>query len=140
MKNTFLTYRVLVIVLVLIFSSRQGCSENPPQFIFDGDELVFSQEEAIIDFGEVRQGEACAVAIVVKNSSGIILRIASVRSSCAMSVPSWPRKDIEPGGEGLIQVRYDSSRPGPFERLLTIHANTHTSETVLKMKGVILPE
>ncbi len=129
----------MLVATLLLFSGGWVFSENPPVLNFTGNELVFSEKEAVIDFGEVKQGELCVVSIGVKNSSRKILHIANIRGSCALSIPSWPRKNLEPGEEGVIQVRYDSSRPGPFNRHLTIHANTDTSVTVLKIKGVIIP-
>ncbi|TVQ17529.1 MAG: DUF1573 domain-containing protein [Bacteroidetes bacterium] len=136
---SFLTYPVFFFAFLLFVFQSHDLSASGPQLVFDGRELVFSQEDKIVDLGEVKQGAVCGVSIVVKNQSQEILRIANVRGSCALSVPAWPRRDIEPGGEGVIQIRYDSSRPGPFNRNITIHANTQSSVTVLKVQGKILP-
>ncbi len=138
-NKSLLTYPTFLVVILLFVLQSHNLSAKGPRLVFDGSELVFSEEEKIVDLGEVKQGAVCGVSIVVKNQSQEILRIANVRGSCALSVPSWPRRDIEPGGEGVIQIRYDSSRPGPFNRNVTIHANTQSSVTVLRVQGKIIP-
>lgn len=49
-------------------------AENAPIFVFDGVELVFSEEKNIIDMGRIKQGGASSVSITVKNQSGQVLR------------------------------------------------------------------
>lgn len=139
-RNLSLTYMPILLLFFVLVSFTPAHAGNAPTLVFDGVELVFSEEKNSMDMGKVQQGGACVARITVKNASERVLRIASVRGSCALSVPTWPRKDIQPGEEGVIQIRYDSSRPGPFHRNVIIHANTQTSVTVLKVQGEIIPQ
>ncbi len=135
-----LTYAPVFVLMALLLTFKVARSEQGPMLLFDGVELVFSEDSNSLDMGKVKQGDVCSANITIKNQSEKVLRIANVRGSCALSVPSWPRRDIAPGEEGVILVRYDASRPGVFHRNVTIHANTRTSVTVLKVTGEIIPD
>lgn len=131
--------RLFVIALLwpLFYS---GFAENPENvLIYDGVTIKLESDRQFIDLGERKQGSAISVHLKVKNTSDKVLLISNVRGSCGLSVPSWPRQPVEPGSESLIQLRYDSSRPGPINRNIIIHANTSTSTTVLTIHGNVVP-
>ncbi|MFW5706974.1 MAG: DUF1573 domain-containing protein [Bacteroidota bacterium] len=135
-KNIFVIYAVLV-VLTCWPGLAQEQKGSDYILIFDGEELYLDDDKTELGFGSLQQNGMAAIFIQVENNSGRSLRIANVRGSCGLSVPSWPRKILEPGERGTIQVRYDSSRPGLINRHLTIHANTTSSVTVLPVTGYV---
>jgi hypothetical protein len=54
-------------------------------------------------------------------------------------VPDFSKKPIPPGGEGKIQVVFDSSnREGMENKRITVMANTHPSTTILTFSVEVL--
>jgi hypothetical protein len=136
LRSLFTPFYLLVFIFLLV-NSQTVHAVTPYSLIFDGKELTLSPAEKV-ELGRVKQGDVCSSVIRVKNQSEQVLWIANVRGGCGLSAPSWPRKPLAPGEEALIQVRYDSSRPGIINRHLTINANTTTSVTILRVSGEIL--
>ena len=131
------------IALFVLFTFTGISGENPARaadyiLVFDGSSLTPENQQATIEMGEVRQGAVCQRTIQVKNASEVPLWITNVRGSCGLSVPTWPRAQLQPGSTGVITVRYDSSRPGEINRNLTIVANTENASTVFKVTGMII--
>ena len=93
-----------------------------------------------IDYSTILQNSNTTKRIKITNDGDIPLRIFNVRSSCGISIPSWPRQPIEPGDEAFIQIRYDSSNPGPINRNLIIHSNSPENTKIIKIKGYVVPE
>jgi len=114
-------------------------SENENILIFDGNEISFASKADTLFLGERKQGTHFSFRMVLKNESEIPLWIASVRGSCGLSIPSWPRNPIEPGKESIIQLRFDSSSPGSYTRILTIHSNSRDSRTIIPIVATIIP-
>ncbi len=99
------------------------------------DEPVISLPDSVIDFGDVIQGENLSKQIKVTNTGIRALKISNVRGSCGLAVISFPRQEIAPGESGTIHFRYDTSRLGNFERILTIHSNSAENTVKIIVKG-----
>lgn len=131
-------------IALFVFFTFTGISgENTDRtfdyiLVFDGSALIMEDHQTTISMGEVRMGAICQRTIQVKNTSDVPLWITNVRGSCGLSVPTWPRTQLQPGSVGAITVRYDSSRPGEINRSLTIVANTENASTIFKVTGMIL--
>ena len=97
-------------------------------------------ESSNIDLGQVVQGGSMQGRIRLKNEGSPDLQIAQVRSSCGLLIQTWPSAPIPAGGEVTIAFRYDTSRIGPFERLITIHSNTYQRNLTVQVKGVVVPQ
>lgn len=110
------------------------------QFViyYDGDNLTLPEDEALIDLGERTQGGVWQWSILIENQSDQTLLISNIRGSCGFQVPAWPRAPVAAGQSGVIQLRYDASRPGKFSRNITINANTHNSVTVIPVRGHVI--
>lgn len=66
--------------------------------------------------------------------------INQVRSSCGCTSPDWTKKPVAPGQKGFIKATFDpKNRPGPFNKSITITANTNPSITILRIKGTVTP-
>jgi hypothetical protein len=131
--------RLLIVFFFLIFICTSVGAVNPLTLVYNGSEFQAGGKELVIDLGKTEQGLVCSGVIIIKNNSDQVLQIANVRGSCGLSVPSWPRRNIAPGQEATIQMRYDSSRMGAFSRNLTLNANSNTSVTIIKVQGEIVP-
>jgi hypothetical protein len=96
-------------------------------------------EAAEYNFGRVTAGSVLAGIIVISNEGAADLLVAKVRSSCGLMIPSWPTQPTPRGENIRISFRYDSSRTGPFERLITIHTNAWQKDLVVKVRGEVIP-
>ena len=63
--------------------------------------------------------------------------ITGARGSCGCTVPSYPKKPILPGEEGVIEVRYDTNRQGKFTKNVRITTNEKAKKKV-KENGQIV--
>lgn len=72
------------------------------------------------------------------NESKQPIIIKQVRTSCGCTTPSWTRKPVAPGEKGYIKASFDpKNRPGPFNKSITVTANTSPSTTILRIKGIV---
>ncbi len=106
----------------------------------DGDVAVpvFTFEKEVHDFGTIVQGEKVAYSFKFKNTGQGDLIITDAKGSCGCTVPEWPKEPVPPGGEGKIDVVFNSEgKSGQQNKKITITANTVPSMTVLAINGVI---
>ncbi len=94
----------------------------------------------IIRYDTIIQHSKTTRRITITNQGNVALRIFNIRSSCGISVPSWPRQLIEPGEKAFIQMRYDASNPGPINRKIIIHSNSPEETKIIKVKGYVIPK
>lgn len=137
-KFCFLTFVFLFHPLFSFSLVHDDFENTPKRIFFDGKELVMESGIDSIFFGKCHRGSSCSVNLTVINQSDITLWITNVRGSCGLSVPVWPRDEINPGKSGIIQIRFDSQRMGEINRNLTIHSNTFEGSTVLSVTGQVI--
>ena len=110
--------------------------------------LVFSQEKqaevkfdvTTIDYGEVEFESDGKRIFKFKNIGTAPLVFTRISSSCGCTIPKKPEKPIEPGGEGEIEVEYDTKREGLFMKAISVVSNSKNPSTILRIKGEVLPE
>jgi len=99
---------------------------------------VFSFEKEVHDFGKIVQGEKVAYSFKFKNTGNADLIITSAKGSCGCTVPEWPTDPIPPGGEGKIDVVFNSEgKSGQQNKKVTIVANTVPNTKVLAINGMV---
>jgi hypothetical protein len=77
---------------------------------------------------------------IVTNSGTDPLVIQNVVASCGCTTPEWTRQPIPAGGKGKVTAIYDpKDRPGPFNKTLSVYANTKPEVVVLVIKGEVTP-
>jgi hypothetical protein len=105
----------------------------------DNTELpAFTFENDTWDFGLITQGEKISYSYKFKNTGNSNLIISSAKGSCGCTVPEYPKKPIPPGGEGVIEVLFDSDgKSGAQNKAVTILANTYPATTTIYVKGEI---
>ncbi|MCA6423572.1 MAG: DUF1573 domain-containing protein [Flavobacterium sp.] len=104
----------------------------------DGAGMVFENET--IDYGTIPHNADGSREFVFVNNGTKPLTIESTQGSCGCTVPSKPEGAIAPGAKGTIGVKYDTARPGPFTKTVTVKSNAIGQETkVLTIKGTVLP-
>ena len=110
--------------------------------------LAFSQDKqaevkfdvTTIDYGEVEFESDGKRIFKFKNIGTAPLVFTRISSSCGCTIPKKPEKPIEPGGEGEIEVEYDTKREGLFMKAISVVSNSKNPSTVLRIKGEVLPE
>lgn len=107
-----------------------------------GSQPQFSFAVESHDFGKIMQGEKVSYSFKFKNTGGSDLVIDEAHGSCGCTVPQYSRAPIPPGGEGVIDVTFDSDgKSGKVEKTVTITANTSPNTKVLKIMAQIeVPE
>lgn len=102
-----------------------------------GPKLTF--ENNTVDFGEVEYSGNGERVWKFKNTGKEPLTITNAKGSCGCTVPEYPKEAIMPGKEGIIKIKYDTKRPGPINKTVTVTtneaegANTH----VINVKGTV---
>ena len=101
--------------------------------------MVF--EETRFNFGTITEGDIINHVYKFTNTGKVPLVINDARSSCGCTVPEWPKDPIEPGESGEISVNFDSKgKEGQQGKPITITANTYPNQTILQIKGNVLPK
>ena len=98
----------------------------------------FAFEKDAHDFGTIVQGEKVAYSFKFTNSGKGDLIITDAKGSCGCTVPSYPGAPIPPGGEGVIDVVFNSDgKSGQQNKKVTLTANTVPNTTVLAINGMV---
>jgi hypothetical protein len=93
-------------------------------------------EEISINFGSVKEGEMVEKSFIFTNTSNYPLYIVESFSTCGCTVPEWPKGMIEPGGGGLLKVKFNTEGKINWQKkAITIIANTFPSETLVYLEG-----
>ncbi|MBL7924000.1 MAG: DUF1573 domain-containing protein [Bacteroidia bacterium] len=98
-------------------------------------EITFESE--IHDYGTIDYGADGTYAFKFTNTGKDPLVITNATGSCGCTVPKWPKEPILKGQSAFINVSYDTKRPGPFTKTVTVVSNAKTASKVLTIKGVV---
>ena len=104
-------------------------------------EMKFETE--ILDYGTVKFDANGVREFKIKNVGKSPLTVTNVQGQCGCTAttidgkPGWPQEPILPGKSASIKVKYDTKRPGPFEKNVTVTSNSKLSSVVVKIKGVV---
>jgi hypothetical protein len=123
MKNKILSIG-LVLVAMFIFGTVSA------------QELSLDKE--VHDYGTIDQGANGECVFTVTNTGTAPLMITNCKGSCGCTVPQCDKAPIAPGASMEIKVKYDTKRPGPINKSVTITSNaTNTPTKVIRIKGNI---
>jgi hypothetical protein len=102
----------------------------------DGAGMVFENE--VIDYGTIAQNAEGKRQFIFTNNGTKPLIITNAVGSCGCTVPTTPKEPIAPGQKGIIGVKYDTNRVGPFTKTVTVTSNAAGQATkTLTIKGTI---
>lgn len=98
--------------------------------------------ETTHDFGNIQEANGDVTCeFPFTNTGKIPLIITRATSSCGCTAPSYPKEPIAAGEKGVISVTYHAKgRPGGFSKNITVYANTAPDNTILQIKGNVIPE
>lgn len=108
-------------------SSEAKSKDNVPVLKFESDTH---------DFGNIIEGEKVSFAYSFKNVGNATLVIRAAQGSCGCTVPEYPKDPIPPGGEGVINVTFNSEgKEGRQDKTVTIISNTMPNTYTLNVVG-----
>jgi hypothetical protein len=120
------------LILSFLFVATIALQAQPQS----GPEITFDKE--VHDYGNLKQGADASYEFRFTNTGKEPLIVSQAKGSCGCTVPSWPKEPIKPGQSATIKVKYDSNRPGPINKSVTITSNAVTEPTkVIRIKGFV---
>ena len=99
----------------------------------DGPVIVF--DKMVHDFGKIPYGSDGTCYFTVSNEGNVPLIISDCKKSCGCTVPTCSKDPIPPGGASKIKVKYDTKRPGSFEKTVTVSSNAANKKTTFGTKS-----
>jgi hypothetical protein len=132
MKKVSLALASLFLFLIASFAQNQEVAEK-----VNGPEITFKKDQH--DYGQIYVNSDGSCTFEFTNTGNEPLILSQPRSSCGCTVPSWPRQPILPGESEKITVTYNTSKPGPINRTVTILSNASKNKSVvLRIKGSVV--
>lgn len=132
--------KVLASVLFVIATVTLSCSQTPAR---ESEKSVFGPgiefSELKHDYGIIEQGGDGTYEFQFTNTGTEPLVLSNVRSSCGCTVPKWPREPIGAGETATIEVKYNTTRVGSFNKSITVYSNASEQPIVLHIKGKVEP-
>ena len=142
-----------IFLLILSISFFVSCSENNKEN--NGTDLISNSasanesqktdlpeikfEEEEFDFGKITQGERVEHSFKFKNTGRKNLVISGANGSCGCTIADWPKEPIPSGGEGKIEVVFNSEGKSGFqEKTITIVTNCEPATRLLRIKTEII--
>jgi hypothetical protein len=108
-------------------STEKNSKDNVPVLKFDSDTH---------DFGTIVEGEKVSFAYKFRNVGNATLVIRAAQGSCGCTVPEYPKDPVPPGGEGIINVTFNSEgKEGKQDKTVTIISNTMPNTYTLNVIG-----
>lgn len=104
----------------------------------DGPGMVFENET--IDYGTIQKNAEGKREFVFVNNGNKPVTISNAQGSCGCTVPTKPDSAIAPGARGVIGVKYDTNRVGPFTKTVTITSDASDTPKVLTIKGNVVDD
>lgn len=98
-------------------------------------------DKDVHDYGDVTFGGDGTCEFKVTNTGTEDLIISKCKGSCGCTVPKCDPNPIKPGEASVITVKYDTKRPGPINKSVTINSNAGNEPVkVVRIKGNVGPD
>ncbi|MFN0203033.1 MAG: DUF1573 domain-containing protein [Bacteroidia bacterium] len=93
------------------------------------------------DFKTIKEGDIVTHTFKVRNVGVNPLIITHVKPSCGCTATNWTKEAIPSGGEGSIEIKFDSkNRPGTVQKTITVYGNYQGITHQLRFKGEVKPD
>lgn len=119
----------------------EGGTENQdnPNASPDMPVTTVSFEEESHNFGKIKDGDKVQHVFKFKNTGTEKLVVKNVKPSCGCTTPDWTKEPVEPGGEGYINIEFDSSgKVGTQNKSVTVELNTAEKVKTLTFTGEVV--
>jgi hypothetical protein len=140
MKKAVFTLSLMLVAMLGFNGFAQG-NGQPIGGQADGPVLTIDKE--LHDYGTIDYAGNGECVFTITNTGNAPLIIENCKGSCGCTVPTWSRDPIAPGASTKITVRYDTKRPGPFNKQVTITSNAvnaPSNSKIIKIKGTVKPK
>jgi len=139
-RSVYIFLPLLITILTMV-----SCGRGTTKPGGEGDTILSSSDTASIlfaeyvhDFGKVTAGEMVAYTFTYTNKGNATLVISQVTTTCGCTVSKYSRKPVAPGGNGTIEVIFDSSgRYGRQSKIVTVRSNATKSLVLLRITGEV---
>lgn len=99
---------------------------------------MISVDKEVHDYGTIDQGANGTCEFKVTNTGDQPLIISNCKGSCGCTVPKCDTAPIAPGASTVVTVKYDTNRPGPINKSVTITSNAVNAPTkIIRIKGEV---
>ena len=78
---------------------------------------------SILDYDTIERYSNGSRTFIFYNMGDEPLLITKVKSGCSCTVPKYSKDSIQPGQRGEIIAKYNTKKPGKFNRNLTVTSN-----------------
>ncbi|MBI3218965.1 MAG: DUF1573 domain-containing protein [Bacteroidetes bacterium] len=102
------------------------------------DVAAFAWDASSFDFGKIKQGVPVTHEFKFTNTGKSPLIIVNAQPSCGCTTPDWTKTPVPPGGSGFIKATFNAAVAGPFNKTITVTANTQEGSTYLTIKGEVI--
>jgi len=130
--------RTLFILLLASSILANAQAQSEPPTATDAAKITFDTD--LHDYGTIayRANGECTFKYI--NTGNAALVVTGCKSSCGCVVASCDREPLLPGGSSVVRVKYDTNRPGPFTKTVTVESNAVNAPVlILRIKGYVLP-
>ncbi len=134
MKKAILSIGLFVCV-AMSANAQETTTPNP----VNPNAAKFKFETETLDYGTIEHGSNGVREFKFTNVGKEPLIISGAVGSCGCTTPEVPKEPIKPGATGIIKVKYDTTRPGAFEKSVTVSSNADTPSKKIVIKGVVKP-
>jgi hypothetical protein len=145
-KADFFMRKFLIFLLALVAFTAFDCGNKSKKSSGDNDmgmtqnknvEIIFREYEHA--FGKVAEGEKVAFVFSFENKGTEDLVIKSAVTTCGCTVPEYDTKPVPPGGEGKLEVEFNTSgRSGMQTKTITVKSNASVPEVILKITAEVV--
>ena len=123
--------------LIFCFSGLNGFAQSNENGTIDQKSAEITFEKELHDYGTIDYSGDGVYYFKFTNTGKEPLVISNATGSCGCTVPQWPKEPILKGQSANLKVSYDTKRPGPFTKTVTVTSNAKTTSKVLTIKGVV---
>jgi hypothetical protein len=128
----------LIFTLALALTSAMAAYAQPKELV-SGPAIKLDKD--VHDYGDVPFGGDGVCKFKVTNTGTDMLILTNCAGSCGCTVPKCDPNPILPGESSDIEVKYDTKRPGPIAKTVTINSNAVNEPVkVVSIKGNVGPD
>ncbi len=90
-----------------------------------------------VDIGDLKKDQPKTTVFSFVNTSGKVLTIDNVRSTCGCTTPDWEQLAIPPGDTSAIEITYDAAKEGWFRKKITVYFSGIRKPEKLFIQGYV---